>query len=320
MSLKRCLDEGSLQSYLDGELAADRMKDAESHLAACAACAEALREAEGELFVFASAFAEETPASVPSEQLRRRIEAAIAQQQHSQTQTLAASTGGGWNLKNWLSELVGAFSLTPARVAAFTSIAAVVAFALIFGLILSRQRGTDERPQLAVNNPSTTERAASSKTAAPTVETAMGDEDARPVEEVKTTPAPAERKRAASGVEFRQARALRAARVRSAQPVERKAVSNEPALLPGEENYLKEIASLSSVVRAGGDALMRPALRADFERNLAVVDQAIRVSRSNALRNPSDRNAKEFLFSAYQSKVELLGAVAGQAQVAAVER
>jgi hypothetical protein len=61
---------------------------------------------------------------------------------------------------------------------------------------------------------------------------------------------------------------------------------------------------------------MTPTLRAEYERNLAVVNQAIISSRVAARRNPQDTDAKEFLRAAYQNKVELLSAVADQAQIA----
>jgi hypothetical protein len=61
---------------------------------------------------------------------------------------------------------------------------------------------------------------------------------------------------------------------------------------------------------------MTPTLRAEYERNLAVVNQAIMSSRVAARRNPQDTDAKEFLRAAYQNKVELLSAIADQTQLA----
>jgi hypothetical protein len=55
---------------------------------------------------------------------------------------------------------------------------------------------------------------------------------------------------------------------------------------------------------------MRPALQAEYERNLALVDRAIAATRSAAKRNPNDPDAAEFMFSAYQSKVDLLNTIA----------
>jgi hypothetical protein len=57
---------------------------------------------------------------------------------------------------------------------------------------------------------------------------------------------------------------------------------------------------------------MKPSLRAEYERNLAIVDQAIDSTRRAARRNPNDPDASEFLYSSYQSKLDLLSAVAEQ--------
>jgi hypothetical protein len=55
---------------------------------------------------------------------------------------------------------------------------------------------------------------------------------------------------------------------------------------------------------------MRPALQVEYERNLAVVDRAIAATRSAAKSNPNDPDAADFMFAAYQSKVDFLNTVA----------
>ena len=91
-------------------------------------------------------------------------------------------------------------------------------------------------------------------------------------------------------------------------------------MLPGEASYLEAIVSLTKAIDAGGDVALRPSVRSEYERNLAVIDQAILTTRRNALRNPQDIGAREFLLAAYQTKVELLNTVADQTQVATLGR
>ena len=55
---------------------------------------------------------------------------------------------------------------------------------------------------------------------------------------------------------------------------------------------------------------MRPALQAEYEKNLALVDRALAATRNAAKKNPNDPDAVEFMFTAYQSKVNLLNTVA----------
>ena len=101
----------------------------------------------------------------------------------------------------------------------------------------------------------------------------------------------------------------------NANPVAATTTPREP-VLEDEKTYLSSIASLSTAIEAGGAEAMTPTLRAEYERNLAVVNQAIVSSRMAARRNPQDTDAKEFLRAAYQNKVELLSAIADQSQLA----
>jgi hypothetical protein len=55
---------------------------------------------------------------------------------------------------------------------------------------------------------------------------------------------------------------------------------------------------------------MRPGLQVEYERNLAVVDRAIAATRSAAKSNPTDPDAADLMFAAYQSKVDLLNTIA----------
>ena len=80
-------------------------------------------------------------------------------------------------------------------------------------------------------------------------------------------------------------------------------------LLPGERSYLQTIARLDSTIKSGQKS-MRPALQVEYERNLAVVDRAIAATRSAAKSNPNDPDAADFMFAAYQSKVDLLNTIA----------
>ena len=81
-------------------------------------------------------------------------------------------------------------------------------------------------------------------------------------------------------------------------------------LLPGERSYLQTIAELDSTIKSSSNRPMRPALQAEYERNLALVDRALAATRNAAKKNPNDPDAAEFMFAAYQNKVSLLNTVA----------
>ncbi|MCA1621136.1 MAG: zf-HC2 domain-containing protein [Acidobacteria bacterium] len=304
---KRCLDEGFLQAYLDGELSRERAAEAASHLAACAACAAALAEAGQETSLFANAFAPDESVNVPSEVLRSRINAAVArlesQPEPGRRHSQARSFGG------FFASLSGLFSFTPRGAAAFASLLAVFALTFVYfstqksepgpAQSQSEQRVAQvERPSNRLSdNPS-----AVTPPTAPAGTPALAPHD-------KGNGGPAHVRQAGHG-----ARPVR--RRQAALPV----VKAEEELVPGEKDYQTAIASLEQTIKLGGDESLRPALRADYERNLALLDTAITQTRQVAARNPKDETAVSFLMAAYQSKVELLSKVADQAQVAALGR
>jgi hypothetical protein len=85
--------------------------------------------------------------------------------------------------------------------------------------------------------------------------------------------------------------------------------ANHVQLLPGERSYLQAIARLDSTIKQNKSP-MRPSLQVEYERNLAVVDRAIAATRNAAKKNPDDPDAADFMFAAYQSKVDLLNTIA----------
>ena len=309
---KRCLDEGVLQAYLDGELSNGRAAEAASHLAACDACAAALAEAEESSSLFATAFAPDESVSVPTEVLRARINASVARleaqaepvQRHSQ----ARSFGG------FFASLSGLFSFTPRGAAAFASVLAVVALALVyFAAQKSRQEQTPSQGQTQIAKTApTAEPPPVLTTTAPSPAPAGGaptaPDEVTPGGKGNGQPSYVQAKHGPRPVRRRPA---------AAAPSE---VKETPLVLPGEKDYQTAIASLEKTIKLGGDESLRPALRAEYERNLALLDTAINQTRQVAARNPRDEDAVGFLMAAYQSKVELLSKVADQAQVATLGR
>ena len=302
---KRCLEEGLLQAYMDGELPPDSAAEAAAHVAQCEACAEALATAAAENDFLSAALGPEESVVVPGEALRSRVYAAVArlEDEARPARPVRGNSGG------LLALLSGLFSFTPQRAAAFASVLAVVAFATLF---LMQKRGPQPQPVAPVHEMARATPQAPAEVNPDGVTTEAGDPD------VTAPPAADVNPPKGVGVVVR-ASAKRAAPKRA---VVRDEVKREaaPELLPGEKGYVEAIASLSKTVELGGDAVLRPAARADYERNLAVVDQAIAETRRVATSNPRDPEAVSFLLSAYQSKVDLLTTVAEQAQVATLGR
>ena len=310
---KRCLDEGLLQAYIDGELSNERAAEAAAHIASCDACASALAGVESESAFFSAAFAPDESVSVPTELLRSRIGAAVAQLEDSHG--LNQKRSDGWSFGGFLASLSGLFNVTPRTAAALASLLVLVAAGVIYFAFIKQSASTGG-PQ-----PSRQEIASNGVKPAPTSEVAPptpsvdnpGDgsgADAAPNEKGNGKPFMVN-----AGFKPRH----RVNRNAEARP---KSTPDAPKelVVPGEKDYQQAIASLEKTIKMGGDASLKPSLRVEYERNIAILDSAIAQTRQVASKNPKDKDAVGFLMSAYQSKVELLTKVADQAQVAALGR
>ena len=294
--MTRCLDEATLQSYFDGELSGSMMESATLHLASCSTCAAAAREIEEEITVMMSALAPEFEASVPTERLRERIDSAVLGDRIS-----AASSSERAGFGTFIS---GLLSFGTQRSLGYASLVMVLAFAAIFGLVKLR---TTETP--ATEQPVAQVQPATPPLPQPPVVPTVQDNgpvqgikagnktDAvyHPVTPKKNTPVNSQKNTVVA-----KSVTPKSSEILAAHPVK---------LLPGERSYLQTIARLDTTIKANQKA-MRPSLQVEYERNLAVVDRAIAATRSAAKKNPNDPDAADFMFAAYQSKVDLLNTIA----------
>jgi hypothetical protein len=306
---KRCLDEGLLQAYIDGELSNEHAAEAASHIASCDACAATLAGVEGESAFFAAAFAPDESISVPTELLRSRIGAAVAQLEDAHGFNQKRSRG--WNFGGFPASLSGLFSLTPQHAAAFASLLAVVTAGVIYFTVV--------KPRPTTDAPQSSREVASND--APTTGPKELTKVTPDVNESVNAPAPTPEKGGAKPVIVKAGYMPRhrVNRDGEAGPTPTTAAPKEQPL-SGEKDYRVAIASLEKTIKMGGDASLKPSLRVEYERNLAILDSAIAQTRQVAAQNPKDKDAVGFLMSAYQSKVELLTKVADQAQVSALGR
>jgi hypothetical protein len=286
--MRECVTEEVLQQYFDGELPGERMESTALHLAGCEACTASLRELEEETNFLCSALAPEFDVTVPTERLHRRINAAIAGL-HVVKPVESEVVSRGW--RKWVEPLAAFAGFSPQRTFAYTGLVAVLVFAAILGV--SRLRSSPVAPvQQANNTPRNPITSAPQKSI---------DKPAGPVEQVAdvqssspTSPPPVKRKRSYAPVP---------------RPVTPVNAVVDVKLIPGERSYLKTIAALDTTIKSSSRT-MKPSLQAEYERNLALVDRAIAATRTAAKRNPNDPDAADFMFAAYQSKVDLLSTIA----------
>jgi len=284
--MTRCLDEAKLQSYFDGELPLDMMESVTSHLASCATCAAAARELEDESALVMSALAAEFETSVPTERLRERIDAAVL----GDRITVAEATQKTSGLAGFL---FGLLSFGTQRTLGYASLAVVIAFAAIFAVV--KLNSTPSVPNKTEQNNAVAQASTSPE---------ARNESTTPVSTAPTETSQQQQKSTTPTIKVRYQRPQSTTSVVAPKPA--------PApvkLLPGERSYLQTIAKLDSTIKSNQKD-MRPSLQVEYQRNLAVVDRAIAATRSAAKSNPNDPDAADFMFAAYQSKVDFLNTIA----------
>jgi len=308
--MKGCLEEGVLQSFVDNELSPEMMERVAAHLAACSKCAERLDEINSEMAIFSAALEPELALDVPTVRLRERIDAAIAEMNPPVQVTERKQ---GWSLTGWFASFGELFKVSPQRAIGFASLIAVVAFAAIFVAIrLNRPGSSDNGTQSIAENgkpkPGNTPAVTNPSPSPTEPDKTSGSEDKGDKPSIKRSTPKKPRKEVLVPQPDQLQQEELAGTGNSSKPATRD--SSKP--LPGEANYLKAIDNLTTEIAASDATAMKPSLRAEYERNLAVVNQAIDSTRRVARTNPKNDDAVQFLYSSYQSKLDLLSTVAEQ--------
>lgn len=273
--MRECFDEGVLQCFNDEELSREEAERVSLHLTHCETCSKTLAELVDANELMSVALAPEFETAVPTERLRQRIDEAIGVLNTQFTNVQPSLFG---KLQAWFGSLnFGQSAL------AYGGLTAVLLFAAVIGVSLFRGQ--------AVIAPLTND--------GPTAEVLPIVPAPDSIETASASAMPTESPRANNAGKRVPKRTVK-------QPDQAVA---KVKLLPGEKSYLRTIAALDSTIKAN-DRPMRPALRAEYERNLALVDRALAAARTAAKNNPDDPDAAEFVFAAYQSKVDLLNTVA----------
>ena len=285
--MTRCLDEVKLQSYFDGELPLEMMESITSHLSSCVTCAAMARELEEESALVMTALAAEFEASVPTERLRQRIDDAVLGDRLAFAHASQKRSG----LAAFFS---GLLNFGTQRTLGYASLAVILAFAAILGVVKMRTTA----PPVVPSGPAVAGDGGVKPADLSNGEIAKATGNESQVVTPPTTTAPAVVK-PASYTPRRQVKPSPNA-VAKQTPVK---------LLPGERAYLQTIAKLDTTIKSNKNS-MRPALQVEYERNLAVVDRVLAATRSAAKSNPNDPDAADFMFAAYQSKVDFLNTIA----------
>ncbi|HEY2867848.1 MAG TPA: zf-HC2 domain-containing protein [Pyrinomonadaceae bacterium] len=288
--MSNCLDTGTIQAFLDGELVPAAASGVSAHIAMCDACAGQLAAAEEESSFVISVLEREIDALVPTQRLWSKINDSIA---------VEKATTPFWT-KAW-NTLIASLANPAIAVAAIAVIALGVSWVVFVDRTpvappIDTARSSDRSTQitnLSTLNPT------------PVVTSAESKSGVAVLRSNDPKPAPVRAENIAYSVPMTSR--VDAATSRGTQPDH----------IPGEQSYIKTIASLDQTVNGQKDSVMKPSERISYERDMAVVDDAIAKMRKVVQKNPKNESAKQVLYTSYQNKIDLLNSVSQREELVA---
>lgn len=285
--MKNCFEESTLQAFLDNELPSATANRVTRHLGECEACAALFADVESATAQVFEALDADLGGLVPTHRLWEKINASIESENRRRSP-----------FARLLQPFFGLFrGFSGPSIVAFASLLFVFA---AFGVLSAVKR----------------ESGAGFSTTAAARPGAPFRFEPPPVRSGFTTE-PAGDRIEPSGAGSRPGpRRADDRRTRGFQ-----AVNLSYDYVEGEETYVKTIAGLERSVTGTKDEVLSPSARFTYERDMAVVDDAIRRMRREVRRDPRNANARAVLLQSYQNKIDLLNSVNDRGELmASLER
>jgi hypothetical protein len=290
--MEKCFDEGTLQAFLDNELAAELSQAIARHVVDCDPCADLLAEVEEETAFAFAALEQEFNTLVPTQRLWTKINESIEVQHRKRS------------VWQYILGLISGFSFTNPHVLAFASLLLIVA--VVSALIVVKNGQTSNNiASITVPPPSVTKVDAPAIIVEPAVIAPAAE-----VENTKTVQTKQYRVENANYSETNR------------KPVEKVEPRKDdfqpsPQYLNGEESYVNTIARLEKSVNQNKDEVLKPSARFSYEKDLAVVNDTISKMKKEVKKNPKNEDARQILFASYQNKIELLNSVTQRGELMA---
>lgn len=301
----KCFDIGTIQAFFDGELAAETLDSVSRHIASCDDCAIFLAEAEEESSTAFSALEQEFNTLVPTQRLWTKINDSIQKEKKTFWQTV---------LTFFSNQTTVAF-------------ASVLIVFSVFMALLSFDNNEKALEVAEINQNTET------VTAVPNIDSGISEltpkQTVSAEQPAMATPnykKPKIERISEFAANKSDARVIKAPFVktnnllRKVYAPEAKPESSEPAAganVPGEDSYIRTIATLEKTVESRKDDVLKASARFAFERDLAVSDDAIKKIKAEVRKNPKDESAKQVLRASYQNKIDLLNSVADKTELMA---
>lgn len=293
-----CVDIGTIQAFLDGETEPAVSLRVADHISECDACSAMLAEAEEESAIVFPLLERELNTLVPTQRLWSKINEEIEIEKQ--------------NTPFWKKLWTGiAVALSSPSIAVAASVLVVFGlFVAFWGVNLQQEQQIASYTQPSSRNIQSNQD--------PQVDNAVatkGDQ-AEVLQPAVSNPADS-----GPSEEFVARKAIYRKTVDRNEKVKGQPLNAVPAsdYIPGEESYVKTIASLNQTVSGQKDVVMRPSERVSFERDMAVVNDSIQRMRQEVRKNPKNESAKQVLYSSYQNKIDLLNSVTQKEELMALK-
>lgn len=296
---EECVEIGTIQAFVDGELSPRESAVVSGHAAACDSCALLLAEAEEENSIVFAALDRELETLVPTQRLWARISDSIEVE----------------NEKHSIWNRIYAFLTTQMASPSFAAATLLVVFG-VSAVVFTLNSGLGSSADVANSVPVVAESGGTVATivtppapqiTAP-VGTASNDDPQgtpiRPITVGKSTHSPEELRRIVGGNR------------RQNQTPQPQYLNYQ--YLPGEESYVRTIGELEQ--NSGGASTLKASGQVAFQRDLAVVDDSIKRMRDFVRKNPRNQSARQVLYASYQDKIDLLNSAAQRDELMATIR
>jgi hypothetical protein len=282
------LDTGTIQAFLDGDLSPAAASNVSAHIAVCDACSAQLGTAEEESAFGFSVLEREMDSLVPTQRLWNKINDSIEVEKQN---------APFWQ-KAW-----GYITSSLVNPAIAVAAVAVIVFGISTVVFVDRRETVQPVTYIAKTNEPTQITPVSTASSEPvSVSSSIDTKSSAPTQIKAPTYSPAR-------IENAVYRAPVRPMIDSKGP--------QPVNIPGEENYVKTIATLAKTVDTQKDTVLRPSERVSYERDMAVVDDAIAKMKKEVQKNPKNESAKQVLYSSYQNKIDLLNSVSQREELVA---
>jgi hypothetical protein len=279
----KCLDIGTIQAFLDGETRPEEAVRISDHVAACDPCTILLAQADEENSLVFSVLDREMNTLVPTQRLWNRINAEIVEEK---------------NHASLWQRFLGAITASLAS-PSFAGAAGILLFAGMLSVVwLNWPGATPGNNAIAVSGGTQETPIADVSSTSEHVAITVSDPEIPSVREprskvTETTYSAEEIKRIIPAVKFERG------------PRRPNSIPASARYLPGEESYIKTIDELQQSITVQ-NASMKASGQVAFQRDLAVVDDAIEKMRNVVQKNPRNQAARQILYSSYQDKIDLL--------------